>query len=103
MPRQHRAADLYTSRLQNELAHHEGDKCRDDAVYCQNSDWLLCRSDWCVGSAVYSEVYCERCSYSTVPQKVDVRLPLSVNKFMEPADMDAAQFFQRWKLLSQLV
>jgi len=41
------------------------------------------------------------CSYSTVPQKIEIKLPLSVNKFMEPAEMDASQFFQRWKLLSQ--
>jgi len=38
-----------------------------------------------------------------VPQKIEIKLPLSVNKFMEAAEMDAGQFFQRWKLLSQSV
>jgi AP-2 complex subunit alpha len=39
--------------------------------------------------------------YSTVPQKMDMKLPVSLNKFMEPTQMDGSQFFQRWKLLSQ--
>jgi len=43
------------------------------------------------------------CSYSTVPQKIEIKLPLSVNKFMEAAEMDGSQFFGRWKLLSQSV
>jgi AP-2 complex subunit alpha len=30
-----------------------------------------------------------------------MKLPVSLNKFMEPTQMDASQFFQRWKLLSQ--
>jgi len=62
--------------------------CQDWLVYFQDS-WL----------SYYGGVLV--CSYSTVPQKIDIKLPLSVNKFMEAAEMDAAQFFQRWKLLSQ--
>lgn len=39
--------------------------------------------------------------YSGVPQKFQLTFPLMVNKFMEATQMQAAQFFQRWKVLSQ--
>jgi len=39
--------------------------------------------------------------YGSVPQKMSVRLPVMATKFVEPTIMDSAQFFARWKLLSQ--
>lgn len=39
--------------------------------------------------------------YSSVPQKFQMKLPVMLNKFMEAAQMDASQFFQRWKILNQ--
>lgn len=39
--------------------------------------------------------------YSSVPQKFEMKLPLMINKFMDPTQMDSSQFFQRWKILSQ--
>ncbi|ESO10058.1 hypothetical protein HELRODRAFT_109416 [Helobdella robusta] len=39
--------------------------------------------------------------YSSVPQKFQMKLPLTLNKFMEGTQMDATQFFQRWKVLGQ--
>jgi AP-2 complex subunit alpha len=42
-----------------------------------------------------------RFTYNGVLQKLQVRLPLMLTKFVEPAVMDAGQFFQRWKVLSQ--
>jgi AP-2 complex subunit alpha len=39
--------------------------------------------------------------YSSVLQRIQVKLPLAANKFLESTQMDAAQFFQRWKMLSQ--
>ncbi|KAK2185380.1 hypothetical protein NP493_239g10012 [Ridgeia piscesae] len=39
--------------------------------------------------------------YSGVLQRVQLRLPVMVNKFIEATEMDMATFFQRWKMLSQ--
>ncbi|XP_070200712.1 AP-2 complex subunit alpha-2-like [Littorina saxatilis] len=39
--------------------------------------------------------------YSGSPQRISVKLPVMINKFMEAADMNAEAFFQRWKALSQ--
>ena len=33
-------------------------------------------------------------------QKVSIKLPISVNKFMEPTEMNGEAFFSRWKNLS---
>ncbi len=41
------------------------------------------------------------CRYTGVQQKVTIKLPVMVNKFMEAAEMDGQTFFSRWKLLSQ--
>jgi len=41
--------------------------------------------------------------YNSVHQRLQVRLPVLLTKFVEPAQMDSAQFFQRWKVLSQWV
>jgi len=50
---------------------------------------------------------CAACScvdrYNGVQQSLQVRLPVLLTKFIEPAQMDSAQFFQRWKTLSQYV
>ncbi|KAL1493069.1 hypothetical protein ABEB36_011204 [Hypothenemus hampei] len=37
--------------------------------------------------------------YNGVPQKVIVRLPLTLNKFFEPTEMNGESFFARWKNL----
>nr|CAD7425220.1 unnamed protein product [Timema monikensis] len=37
--------------------------------------------------------------YNNVPQKLTVRLPLTVNKFFEPTEMNGESFFARWKNL----
>lgn len=34
-------------------------------------------------------------------QRINLKLPIIVNKFIEPAEMDSATFFTRWKALSQ--
>jgi AP-2 complex subunit alpha len=39
-------------------------------------------------------------TYNGVFQKLQVRLPVMLTKFIEPAPMDGEQFFQRWKVLS---
>ena len=39
--------------------------------------------------------------YSGAPQRLSLKLPVMVNKFMEAADMNGEAFFQRWKALSQ--
>ncbi|XP_013404280.1 AP-2 complex subunit alpha-2 isoform X2 [Lingula anatina] len=38
--------------------------------------------------------------YNGAQQHMTVKMPVMVNKFLEPAEMDAATFFQRWKNLS---
>lgn len=37
--------------------------------------------------------------YNGVPQKFSVKLPLTINKFFEPTEMNAESFFARWKNL----
>lgn len=37
--------------------------------------------------------------YNNVPQKVLVKLPLTINKFFEPTEMNGESFFARWKNL----
>ncbi len=39
------------------------------------------------------------CSVGGIPQSLVMKLPLLVHKLSEPADMAAADFFQRWKNL----
>ncbi|KAL8614373.1 hypothetical protein ACOMHN_007711 [Nucella lapillus] len=39
--------------------------------------------------------------YSGSPQRLSLKLPVMLNKFMEAAEMNAEAFFQRWKALSQ--
>lgn len=39
-------------------------------------------------------------SYGSVPQRLTLKLPLSINKFFEPTDMNGESFFARWKNLS---
>ncbi len=34
------------------------------------------------------------------PHKIDLKVPISVNKFMEPTEMNGEAFFARWKNLS---
>jgi AP-2 complex subunit alpha len=37
--------------------------------------------------------------YNGVQQKLSIRLPLTINKFFEPTEMNAESFFARWKNL----
>jgi len=37
--------------------------------------------------------------YNSVQQKLNLKLPLTINKFFEPTDMNAETFFARWKNL----
>lgn len=37
--------------------------------------------------------------YNGAPQKISVKLPLTINKFFEPTEMNAESFFARWKNL----
>ncbi|XP_045481653.1 AP-2 complex subunit alpha [Harmonia axyridis] len=37
--------------------------------------------------------------YNNIPQKITFKLPLTLNKFFEPTDMNAESFFARWKNL----
>ena len=42
-------------------------------------------------------------TYGSVPQRLTLKLPLSINKFFEPTDMNGESFFARWKNLSRFV
>ncbi|KAK7870293.1 hypothetical protein R5R35_001014 [Gryllus longicercus] len=37
--------------------------------------------------------------YNNVPQKLTIKLPLTINKFFEPTEMNGESFFARWKNL----
>jgi len=37
--------------------------------------------------------------YNNVPQKITMKLPLTINKFFEPTEMNGESFFARWKNL----
>lgn len=37
--------------------------------------------------------------YNGVQQKLNVKLPLTLNKFFEPTEMNGESFFARWKNL----
>ncbi|XP_066999105.2 AP-2 complex subunit alpha [Anabrus simplex] len=38
--------------------------------------------------------------YNNVPQKLTIKLPLTINKFFEPTEMNGESFFARWKNLA---
>jgi len=38
--------------------------------------------------------------YNGAPQSVNIKLPISINKFIEPTEMNGEAFFSRWKNLS---
>ncbi|KAK9889983.1 hypothetical protein WA026_008794 [Henosepilachna vigintioctopunctata] len=39
--------------------------------------------------------------YNNISQKITFKLPLTLNKFFEPTDMNAESFFARWKNLGK--
>jgi len=39
-------------------------------------------------------------TYNDAPQVVNIKLPISINKFIEPTEMNGEAFFSRWKNLS---
>lgn len=41
--------------------------------------------------------------YNNVPQKISMKLPLTLNKFFEPTEMNGESFFARWKNLGGYV
>ena len=38
--------------------------------------------------------------YNNVQQRLSLKLPLTINKFFEPTEMNSEAFFSRWKNLS---
>ena len=38
--------------------------------------------------------------YGGAPQSLTLKLPVTINKFFQPTEMAAQDFFQRWKPLS---
>ena len=38
--------------------------------------------------------------YNGAPQSINIKLPISINKFIEPTEMNGEAFFSRWKNLS---
>lgn len=38
--------------------------------------------------------------YGGAPQALTLKLPVTINKFFQPTEMAAQDFFQRWKQLS---
>lgn len=38
--------------------------------------------------------------YNGVQQRLSLKLPLTINKFFEPTEMNSEAFFTRWKNLS---
>jgi len=41
--------------------------------------------------------------FNNVPQKITMKLPLTINKFFEPTEMNGESFFARWKNLGGYV
>lgn len=41
-------------------------------------------------------------TYSNMPQKTTIKLPLFLNKFFEPTEMNSESFFARWKNLGSI-
>lgn len=39
-------------------------------------------------------------TYNNVPQIITMKLPLTMNKFFEPTEMNGESFFARWKNLA---
>lgn len=39
--------------------------------------------------------------YNGVPQNVSIKLPVTLNKFFEPTEMNSESFFARWKNLGR--
>ena len=52
----------------------------------------LCLSDYATLTVLFL--------YNGVQQRLSLKLPLTVNKFFEPTDMNSESFFGRWKNLS---
>lgn len=42
-------------------------------------------------------------TYNNMSQKHTIKLPLTVNKFFEPTEMNGESFFARWKNLGRFV
>lgn len=53
-----------------------------------------------LSSSVY-KVVCVPLRYGGALQNISLKLPVTINKFFQPTEMAAADFFQRWKQLSQ--
>ncbi|XP_053576127.1 AP-2 complex subunit alpha-2 isoform X2 [Bombina bombina] len=54
----------------------------------------------CVQEFVEAPVLNIQFRYGGAVQNVSVKLPITLNKFFQPTDMEAQDFFQRWKQLS---
>lgn len=40
-------------------------------------------------------------TYNNLPQRHTIKLPLTINKFFEPTEMNSESFFARWKNLGK--
>ncbi|KAK3596673.1 hypothetical protein CHS0354_038905 [Potamilus streckersoni] len=55
----------------------------------------------CLQEFTEAPVFTIQYLYSGTQQKITLKLPVTVNKFLEASQMDSSIFFQRWKALSQ--
>ncbi|XP_049756913.1 AP-2 complex subunit alpha-1 [Loxodonta africana] len=54
----------------------------------------------CLGDFLTPPLLSVRFRYGGVPQSLTLKLPVTINKFFQPTEMAAQDFFQRWKQLS---
>eukprot|EP00058_Branchiostoma_floridae_P012082 XP_002597570.1 hypothetical protein BRAFLDRAFT_266276 [Branchiostoma floridae] len=54
----------------------------------------------CIADFVDAPILSIKFSYSGSMQQINLMLPVMLNKFFEPVEMDATSFFNRWKQLS---
>ncbi|XP_035672382.1 AP-2 complex subunit alpha-2-like isoform X3 [Branchiostoma floridae] len=55
----------------------------------------------CIADFVDAPILSIKFSYSGSMQQINLMLPVMLNKFFEPVEMDATSFFNRWKQLSR--
>ncbi|KAM9633391.1 AP-2 complex subunit alpha-1 [Trichechus inunguis] len=54
----------------------------------------------CLGDFLTPPLLSVRFRYGGAPQSLTLKLPVTINKFFQPTEMAAQDFFQRWKQLS---
>jgi len=60
---------------------------------------------WCIYLLLFADSPSMIISFifNNVPQKITMKLPLTINKFFEPTEMNGESFFARWKNLGGYV